>query len=331
MIKKMLLLVVGLLLLVAPHGISAEPQKGSETTLVLKPNITVHSIPLSALCAVIEGEDVKNIRVTTESGKLRFGGKRSLKLNALDTGEVVLPSFSTGKQEEESTINIKNDSFNCYLRVFVTKQEWFKYAIENLGDYGSALKNVGEGWFVIERPAQNTIPSEEETSQTDMSVSLMTSAAVTSSSSDAGTDQITFDREDGGGTLYPRAFCGRFYDITQQTRNAYGIVKWASNPASAGFSVKDENDRSGYVRNLRCPKGPYATEYLVDGVYKRSWQYFAYKVPNHCTATREVINGKNAFRCCCNLAMTTAGYGTCGYFDARTLPDWPDAGRSTCG
>jgi len=157
-----------------------------------------------------------------------------------------------------------------------------------------------------------------------------------SRSSDSGNEIITYGPDEGGQTFYPRGVCLRRYDpyipnVTTPTRNSHGIVYWnAGNPSRQGYSIKDENNSSGYTSALRCPKGVGQYDYLVDGIYKKTWLYLPYKVPNHCTATKDQdSNGRDYMRCCCNSAFSLA-YGVCGHIDARQFGDWPDAPKTTC-
>jgi len=116
-----------------------------------------------------------------------------------------------------------------------------------------------------------------------------------------------------------------------RTRYSSGIVYWEfGRPGSDGFSIKDENNSSGYTSALRCPKGVGQYDYSVGGIYNRSWLFIAHKVPNHCTATRDAINGRGYISCCCNAAGVLAGAGYCRNLDARQFVDWPDAPKTTC-
>lgn len=205
--------------------------------------------------------------------------------------------------------------------MYVPRPEWYKYAVANPSAYGPVLMGTGSTWFVVD----NKVNQSSSVSVGNNLASFATTSA--SAPSDLGESSVTFD---DGGTIYSRGYCVSPWDPTKWTRYGSGIVTWASSPVQAGFSMKDENDSSGLTSQLRCPSGPYRTDYYVDGVYKRQLLFIAYKIPNHCTAVRGTYNGKLGYNCCCNAAGLAAGYGYCSDINALNYQDWPDAPKLTC-
>jgi hypothetical protein len=150
--------------------------------------------------------------------------------------------------------------------------------------------------------------------------------------------------EDSQSITHLRSSCdGRWYDPSGYSRWSYGIVQWnRDNPTQNGYSLKDENKSSEWVRELRCPKGAYDIEYNVDGIYNILWSMThgdALKVPNHCTA-KLIINrttNKRYFSCCCNRTVTGAaiiagtGEASCRWLNPRTVSGWPDTASDRCG
>lgn len=95
-----------------------------------------------------------------------------------------------------------------------------------------------------------------------------------------------------------------------------GAVKWeVNNPSGAGYQVKPENGNNFAAATS-------GTQHGIDGIYKcNSWGCWAWKVPNHCTAT---VHANGALSCCCNWVLVQAGFGECGWLDSRQHADWPD-------
>jgi len=231
----------------------------------------------------------------------------------------------TKDAEQQIQVQIKRKKENiCNFGIFITRPEWLEYANSHLEEYGKTLIASSLDWLLIQPTIENKYFNDESDK------AEIQSFASAASPSDNGTTSSNTDFEYGSGTIYTRGICARPFDPTRYTRYGSGIIVWANNPGPTGFSVKDENNSSGYVSAMRCPKGPYQTEYSVDGAYRIGWGPFAYKVPDHCTATRVVINGRAGWNCCCNSAFLAAGYGTCSYINGQSFPDWPDAPKTTC-
>ena len=109
-----------------------------------------------------------------------------------------------------------------------------------------------------------------------------------------------------------------------------GTVRWASNPAKAGFSFKREEVDSANSETLSCPIGPYRTDTCVDGIYKAFWFTTVYKVPDHCSTYRFVrSDGVKGFYCCCNKYVKQIK-GVCEKIQSTDYNNWPDLPRITC-
>ncbi len=291
----------------------------SKLKLVVRPSSTIRNIPLEKLCANVKIKSNDNILL---DNRVRALSKGPISIQIGQGANLVLRSQSPDQQFE---VKIKRKKENlCNFGIFVTREEWLNYANSHLDDYGTTLVAASMDWLIIQPVSENKYFNDEA----DMD--LITSIASAASSSDNGTFSTNTDFEYGSGTINTRGACKRLWDPTKLTRYGSGIVVWANNPVPAGFSIKDENNSSGYTSALRCPKGPYKTEYSVDGAYRKGWGPFAYKVPDHCTATRVVIGGRSGWNCCCNLAGTAVGGGECSYINGLSFRDWPDAPKTTC-
>ncbi len=294
------------------------PEPG-RLNLVVRPWATVKNIPLEKLCPNTKIKNNDNI-VLENGGESPARDQIAARIG--QGADLVLRSQAP-EQQFEVKIKRKKESI-CSFGIFVTREEWLEYANSHLDEYGTTLIAASLDWLIIQPASENKYFNDEV--DQDQIQSFASAAAP----SDNGTSSTNTDFEYGSGTINTRGICARPWDPTRLTRYGSGIVVWANNPGPSGFSIKDENNSSGYTSALRCPKGPYQTEYSVDGAYRIGWSPYAYKVPDHCTATRVVIGGRTGWNCCCNSAGTAVGGGTCGYINGLSFRDWPDVAKTTC-
>jgi hypothetical protein len=328
MMLKLRLLALAVLITVTPLKLSAQQ---SDIILALKPNALVKAVPITVVCPQVIGNSTTDISVTITKGSIRFGRQRASTAKFSKSRGLVLPDISAKPHEGLSAIEISSPTAHCKLSVSSARPEEYQFVKQNVDQFGDVIVAKGRDWMLMDLSkisASEDEIAEYEKGEHERDITS-TTKSLTTKGFDAkswGTEQIHFDPEVGetkGKSIHSKGLCARAF--IPGTRYASGIVKWLNRPGPAGFSIKNEGNQF-----LRCPAGPYKTDYYIDGIYRRSWLFVSYKVPSHCTAYREMINGKPAFRCCCNGALTVAGYGICKNVDARTLPDWPDAGLNLC-
>jgi len=297
----------------------AQAQKAiaiSQGTLIVLEGTITPPIPLAS---------VSNIDRVARSLKVAIDGPASIvSRNTTPTieksGTVYLDPLNAGPFNSTSEVQLKlKNKTLVTLSIFSTNQELFDFIGQNPRNYENAVIAKGNNWYLIDPDKVTTTPS----APTSHDVNGASMASLASTPDDRGYSQITYDLENGGNTIYPRAICVRYFDPLTgwNHRNHYGINLWRiTNPIPAGFSLKQE-----FSNSLRCPHRDYKVqEDFIDGIYKRAWGTTAYKVPNHCTSTRY----SGYMTCCCNATLT-AVYGTCRF--APTAPiNWPARGL-TCG
>lgn len=296
--------------------------------LVIEQDTANPKIPASVVCPLITSGFV----IEKIGDELGFADKRQPEKQIIQTK--YLPKFDLKEAFSEGIFQItslSDETKSCNFIVGAITKGTIESGLKKLEGSGKKALDSGPGWMVLEeRPLS---PAETEGVRSSMSPATL-------STSDAGNlirlyeDSSTYPK-----LLYP---CARFYDPTGFTRNSFGIVTWGrDDPASNGYSIKDENSSSEYVSSLRCPKGANQSEYLADGVYRTLWDLLygarALKVPDHCTAWIAVDSlNKRYWDCCCNAAASAAAAALgketyCKWVDPRSLGGWPNAATKRCG
>jgi hypothetical protein len=300
-----------------------------------KPNA---QIPVSSICPSIAKEFIIE-KVGDEVG---FADKKQPEKQTIKNG--ILPKFDLKEIFAEGVFQVSalNDGKqSCYFTVNAIPSGRINESLQKLEGSGKKAITSGKGWLLLEE----TPPSPEDSK----GISSRIPTAAQATSPDSGT--ITRIYEDSMFSVFPKAgnWCARPYDPVGLTRYSSGIVTWnRDNPARNGYSIKDENSNSEYVRTLRCPKGANLSEHRVDGIYKTLWDLLygarAIKVPDHCTAYALIdSNNKRYWDCCCNAAGSAAasalGKDTfCKVVDPRFDPrpdvygnnGWPNAATRRC-
>ena len=273
--------------------------------------------PIDKITLILTGEGVR-----FEDEKRR----KVVKVNK--EGLVTLPKIVGKKPLKENMLIIRTrERIFKSVRVYTNSKSNHEKVAKSLPLLGNAISIFTENYYIINFD-KVSLSNELATIFNPKSRSLGEEFI-----KDRGTETIDFEPVNGkiSNSLNTKGSC-----ITRpyipKTSWGSGKMTWANNPAQAGFSFKGEHNSSPWVRDLQCPAGPYKTDEYVDGIYRRSWQHIAYKIPDHCSVSREFIDGRPAFRCCCNTVMMSFGYGRCNFIDASepALIDWPDGAKSTC-
>jgi hypothetical protein len=267
-------------------------------------------IPVSSVCPSIPKEFI----IERIKGDLNFADKKLLDKQTVKNG--LIPKFSLKEIYAEGIYKVTspiNRKHHCRFIVNFALSKIDNKNLAKLEGRGSKLFSSGNGWFVLEQTSRSA------------------------------RGDLTILYEDNQKVLRLNSPCdGRFYDPSGYTNWSYGIVHWnRDNPTQNGYSIKGEKKDSEWVRDLRCPAGPYDLEYRVDGVYNILWSLThgdALKVPDHCTA-KLIINrstNKRYFSCCCNSiargAALIAGKATsCSWYDPRGKDQWPNTASDRCG
>jgi len=330
--SKKIIIVMGLLGLIGPLH--------AQTSLrvVIEQDAVNAKIPVSAVCPVIKGDFLIK-KVGDEVG---FADKKQPETQIIKNG--LLPKFDLKEVFAEGVFQVSvlnDDKQTCYFTINAIPSGRINESLQKLESIGKKPLTSGNGWLLLEENP----PSPEDSK--GISSRIPTSAQTISP--DSGTIMRIY--EDSMSSVFPKAgnWCARPYDPVGLTRYSSGIVTWGrDNPVKGGYSIKDENSNSEFVRTLRCPKGANLSEYLVDGIYNTLWDVVygarAIKVPDHCTAYSLIdSNNKRYWDCCCNAAGSAAaaalGKDTfCKVVDPRYDPKpniygnngWPNAATQRC-
>jgi hypothetical protein len=293
--------------------------------LIIEQHETKARIPVFSICPSIPNEFVIE-KVGDEVG---FADKKQPEKQTIKNG--LLPKFDLKEIFAEGVFqvsNLNNGKQKCYFTVNAIPSGRINESLQKLEGSGKKALTSGKGWLLLEE----TLPVANEGQGTS---SRLPAAATLATSPDSGISSILY--EGTSSTTYPKYVCFRPFDFTGYTRYGSGIVTWnRDNPATNGYSIKDEAINSEWVRNLRCPKGANQSDHRVDGVYNVLWDALygarALKVPDNCTATLNIDSSNRRYwSCCCNAAASYLRGKYCEWVDPRSLNGWPNAATRRCG
>jgi len=274
--------------------------------IVVRPKSRITNIPISFVCSKANIEDFKAKKLSILNDpkqNIKFHNNRKIKK------ENIIGNFKVKSRGFTYLAKIKSNKSDCFFKIHSSDNiKGFNYALSNIEQYEGMIVYANQNWIIINESEKKLIEN-----------------SFNGNNLESGILQIFNDTKEIKQKF--RFDCG-YRPYIPGTRWSSGQVYWdIRDPRRAGFSIKDENDSSGYARALRCPKGSRQTEYRVDGVYKRRLPFTPLKVPDHCTATVK-RSGKysHSWYCCCNAALVPLK-GSCKYINSLELPDWADSGR----
>ena len=279
--------------------------------LIVRPRSRITDIPVSMLCENMPRDQIKKAKlaILEANHHISFYGQNT-RIRIKDSVPI-LPRLRVDSRGITYTAQLKLlRGKSCTFKIYSpTSRPLFTNILSKVDQYKGFILDKGKNWILANE-------SEEKLLQSGFNQD--------GEFSDIGSIQKFVNGQ--AVKAQPRFVCAR--PFIPGTRWSSGQVIWnVRDPRRAGFSIKDENNSSGYVSSLRCPKGPGKTEYRVDGAYQRKLPLLALKVPDHCTATvRRTGKYSHAWDCCCTASLVPLK-GSCRYINATALPDWPNQGR----